>query len=98
VRVTAGDTALGREFLQIVTNISRVEVCQNRVSVFRNVCEFLVTACSLVWKHPVLGLNLKCWFAFARPVYFATWSIQWSFPHSSQYTRSLGAQEQFWAW
>jgi len=48
VRVTVGDTALGRELLQIVTNISRVEVCQNRVGIFSSVCEFLVTACSLV--------------------------------------------------
>jgi len=39
---------VGRELLQIATNISRVEVCQNRVSIFSNVCEFLVTACSLV--------------------------------------------------
>jgi len=83
VRVTVGGTALGRELLQSVTNISRVEVCQNRVSIFRNVCEFLVTACSLVWRRPVFGLNLKFWSAFARAVYFATWSIQWSFPHAS---------------
>jgi hypothetical protein len=43
-----GDTATGRELLQIITNIRRVEVCQNRVGIFNSVCEFVVTACSLV--------------------------------------------------
>jgi hypothetical protein len=62
VSVTVGDTALGRELLQIVTNISRIEVCQNRVSIFSSVCEFLVTACSpvCVCEHSVVGLNLNC--------------------------------------
>jgi len=34
VRMTVVDTALGRELLQLITNISRVEVRQNGLSIF----------------------------------------------------------------